>query len=197
MGKVVGEEHAAAVGDADDFDAEHFLFFAFAGERAGDDAGDGGDFQVRFGERDGEYHEDFFVGNAPVDMELVDEFDGVADIGERDDGDVGEVDLHEPFEGREQGFARDAQPNLFAGFAFDAFGPFRAAGGFKARAGGGLEGVSYFLGREQLRHDAFFSLASKRARALTTPSMMASGRGGQPGTYMSTGIIWSTGPTRL
>ena len=63
-------------------------------------------------------------------------------------------------------------------------------------AGGGLDSFSDFLGRQQI-HDAAFSLASRRARALTTPSMMASGRGEHPGTYISTGMTWSTGPTRV
>ena len=66
----------------------------------------------------------------------------------------------------------------------------------EAGAGDGLQFVDDLRGREDV-HDAAFSLASRRARTLTTPSMMASGRGGQPGTYMSTGMIWSTGPMRL
>ena len=136
------------------------------------------------------------MGNAPVDVEVVHELDGLADVGEGDDGDVGIMDGDEALERGDQGFAGQLDPDLLALAALGALGPFGAAGGLEAGAGGGLDGIGDLLGGEEV-HDAAFSLASRRARTLTTPSMMASGRGGQPGTYMSTGTTWSTGPTRV
>ena len=136
------------------------------------------------------------MGDAPVDVEVVHQLHLRPGIAKSDDGDVRVMDLDEALEGGEQGFAGEFDPDLLALAALDAFGPFGAAGGDEAGSGGGLEDIGDFLGGEEV-HDAAFSLASRRARTLTTPSMMASGRGGQPGTYMSTGTTWSTGPTRV
>ena len=114
---------------------------------------------------------------------MVHQLDRIPRVGTRYDTEVGEVDLDEPSQRIVETCAVYLDPYRVDG---GLFRPFRPFGDPRLRyriTELRREDIGDLLGREAVsRQYCSPSSRSSFAIALTTPSMIASGRGGQPGT---------------